>query len=99
MINAYIKKEEIFEISKRMLKKTQQRLESMDITIEFDEEVIRMISDEGFDPVYGARPLRRAIQSKIEDKLSEQMLDEKIIPGKSYRCVLENGEVKFISQE
>ena len=90
-----LKSEEIFEIAVRMIKKTQERLENMNITVEFDEEVIRMISDEGFDPVYGARPLRRAIQSKIEDKLSEQMLDEKILPGKSYRCTLEEGEVKF----
>ncbi len=58
-----------------------------------------MVSDAGFDPVYGARPLRRAIQSKVEDKLSEQILDGTVLPKHKYECVLENGEVKFKEAE
>ena len=79
-----------------MLKNLQNRLSSMEITVNFTDEVITMISDAGFDPVYGARPLRRAIQSKIEDKLSEEILDGKVVSGKSYECRLtEDGEACF----
>ena len=45
-----------------------------------------LLSKEGFDPVYGARPLRRAIQQQIEDKLSEEMLEGKLVAGKNYVC-------------
>ena len=91
-----LKKEEISEIAKRMLKNLGDRLSSMDISVSFTDEVISMISDAGFDPVYGARPLRRAIQSKIEDKLSEAILDGRVVSGKSYECRLtESGEVCF----
>lgn len=91
-----LEKEQIKEIAKRMLDKTKQRLSAMGISMTFTDGVIEKISDEGFDPVYGARPLRRAIQSKIEDKLSEQMLDKKILPDKSYKAVIQEGEIDFI---
>ena len=92
-----LKKEEIKEIADRMLKNLQERLGSMEITVTFSDEVISMISDAGFDPVYGARPLRRAIQSKIEDKLSEEILDGKVVSGKMYLCNSdENNEVVFV---
>ena len=94
-----LKKEEIREIAGRMLSNLQNRLSSMDITVTFTDEVITMISDAGFDPVYGARPLRRAIQSKIEDKLSEEILDGKVVSGKNYECrTAEDGEVVFVEE-
>ena len=46
----------------------------MDIELTFDDSAIEKIADEGFDPVYGARPLRRAITSQIEDMISEEIL-------------------------
>lgn len=58
----------------------------MDIALTFDRSAVEKIADEGFDPVYGARPLKRAIQSQIEDKLSEEMLDGKITAGGKYTC-------------
>ena len=92
-----LKKDEIKEIAVRMLKNLQNRLSSMNITVDFADEVVEMISDKGFDPVYGARPLRRAIQSKIEDKLSEEILDGKVVSGKSYECRLDSeNEVVFL---
>ena len=92
-----LKKDEISEIAKRMLKTLQERLSSMDISVSFTDEVISVISDAGFDPVYGARPLRRAIQSKIEDKLSEEILDGRVVSGKRYECRLcENKDIVFV---
>ena len=81
-----LKKEDIKEIAKRLLDILAKRLSARDITIEFTDEAISKIADEGFDPVYGARPLKRAIQTKIEDKLSEEMLDNKIKDCMSIIC-------------
>lgn len=88
-------KDEIHEIAARMLNKTAERLKDMEIEMGFSPEVVELVSNAGFDPVYGARPLRRAIQSKVEDKLSEQILDGTVLPKRKYECVLENGAVKF----
>lgn len=90
-----LKKDDIKEIARRMLSVLTNRLKGMDITLSFDESAVESIADAGFDPVYGARPLRRAIQSKIEDKLSEEMLEGKITAGKTYTCVFENEQFVF----
>lgn len=79
-----LQKDDIKEIAKRMLKTLDKRLAEMDITLSFTDRAISAIADAGFDDVYGARPLRRAIQQKIEDPLSELMLEKKILPGGSY---------------
>ncbi|MCM1364464.1 MAG: ATP-dependent Clp protease ATP-binding subunit [Faecalibacterium sp.] len=88
-------KEQIHQIAERMLDQTKARLVSMDITVNFEESVIDMVSEAGFDQVYGARPLRRAIQSKVEDPLSEKILDGSIEAGKTYTCSFVGDEVKF----
>lgn len=81
-----LKKEEIKEIAVRMLNTLSERVKGMDITVTFDDGAAEKIADAGFDPVYGARPLRRAIQTEIEDKLSEEMLEGKVKAGESYIC-------------
>jgi ATP-dependent Clp protease ATP-binding subunit ClpC len=87
--------EDIKEIARRMLTGLGKRVAEMDIKIDFSEETVEKISTAGFDPVYGARPLRRAIQSQIEDKLSEEMLEGKLGAGKSYKCIVAEGEIAF----
>jgi len=74
---------QIQEIAKLMLKSLTERLAKNEITAEFTEAVVEMVSKAGFDPIYGARPLRRAIQTKIEDALAEKMLDADIGAGDS----------------
>ena len=64
-------KENIKEIASRLLAVLQKRVEDMGIEVTFSDEAVSKIADAGFDDVYGARPLKRAIQSKIEDALSE----------------------------
>lgn len=73
-----LEKDDIVEIARRMLKSLNKRLAEMNIKAEFTDEAISAIADAGFDKVYGARPLRRAIQTKIEDPLSELILENKI---------------------
>ena len=67
-------KEEIKEVTKRMLNEIKNRLKDKNITIEFTDSVINKLSEKGFDKVYGARPLRRLITTEIEDMLSEKFL-------------------------
>ena len=88
-------KPEIKEIAKRLLEQTKTRLASMDMDVTFDDSVIEMVADEGFDPVYGARPLKRAIQTKIEDPLSEKILEGAIQTNVPYVSTFADGEVKF----
>ena len=90
-----LQKDDIVEIAKRMLANLTQRVATLEINIEFDDEAVSKIADAGFDPVYGARPLRRAIQSKIEDKLSEEMLEGKIATGDSCVCKAIDNEFVF----
>ena len=87
--------EDIREIAARLLKNLSDRVRALDVELTFSDEAITRIADAGFDPVYGARPLRRAIQSKIEDLLSEQMLEGKVTAGKSYQCEVNNEQFVF----
>ncbi|MBE5039367.1 ATP-dependent Clp protease ATP-binding subunit [Ructibacterium gallinarum] len=82
--------ENIREIAGKMLKQLSSRLADNKIQAEFTEEAISKIADEGFDPVYGARPLRRAIQSKIEDMIAEEMLEGNVKAGDSVVVTVEN---------
>jgi len=90
--------EDIREIAARLLKNLSDRVRALDIELTFSDEAITKIADAGFDPVYGARPLRRAIQSKIEDLLSEQMLEGKVTTGKAYQCEV-NGEAFVFTEQ
>ena len=92
-------KPQIHKIAERMLEQTKERLLSMDITVNFDEKIVDMVSDAGFDPIYGARPLRRAIQTKLEDPLSEKILDGSMEAGKVYNCTYSNGKIEFNQSE
>lgn len=91
-------KSEIREIAKRLLSELRKRTASLDIQVEFTDEAVDKIADAGFDEVYGARPLKRAIQSKIEDALSEAMLKGEVIAGKHYVCTYDGDSDTFIFQ-
>ena len=90
-----LEKEDIVEIAKRMLKSLEKRLADMEIEVVFTEHAVSALADAGFDKVYGARPLRRAIQQKIEDPLSELILEHKI--SKNSKCTVDfkDGEFTF----
>ena len=94
-----LEKDDIKEIAKRMLKTLTKRLAEMDIKLSFTDEAISAIADAGFDNVYGARPLRRAIQQKIEDPLSELMLEKEVASGGSYVADFKDGKFTFDSAD
>ena len=89
-----LEKDDIKEIACRMLTSLQKKLKELGTDIEFTDAAIDAIADAGFDKVYGARPLRRAIQTKIEDKLSELILENKL--GEKCTADYQNGEFVFI---
>ncbi len=90
-----LNKDEIKLIAKNMLVGLTEKLKEMEITMDFDDTAVTAISDAGFDDVYGARPLRRAIQNKLEDKISEGILEGNIKKGNSYVCKYADGEYAF----
>ena len=90
-----LNKDEIKQIARKMLETVEQRLADMDIKISFTDEAVSAIADAGFDEDYGARPLRRAIQTKIEDKLSEQMLEGKVTENSEVVCDYSDNEFVF----
>ena len=76
--------EDIKKITDIELNKLMNRLNEMKYTITYDKTLVEYLSKIGFDELYGARPLKRAIQDKVEDLLSEEVLTGKMIEGKSY---------------
>ncbi len=87
--------EEIKQIAGKMLENLKGRLKNLNITIDFTVEVLSALADKGFDAVYGARPLRREIQNRIEDALSEKILDGSIKNGNHVICDFKDNEFIF----
>ena len=89
---------EIKQIASKMLETLSKRLAKLNISITFTDEAVTAIADKGFDESYGARPLRRAIQNKIEDKLSEKMLEGSIKENSSVVCDYKDDEFVFTTK-
>ena len=85
----------IREIAEKLLGEVGKRTAEMEINIEFSDSAADKIADVGFDEIYGARPLRRAVRSNVEDKLSELLLEGEIKAGKNYICDVKDGEFVF----
>lgn len=90
-----LEKPQIREIAKRLLGNLQARTAALDIALTFSESAVDAIADAGFDAVYGARPLKRAIQNEIEDALSEAMLRGEVKANTAYLCTAEDGKFVF----
>lgn len=88
-----LEKDDIKEIARRMLKTLKKQMKELGTELNFTDEAISALADAGFDKVYGARPLRRAIQTKIEDRLSELILEKKI--GKECTVDFKDGQFTF----
>ena len=90
-----LNKQEIEKIVDLMLNASTGRLAERNIKVDVTENMKKHIAKKGFDPLYGARPLRRAIQSLVEDKLAENLLDGKIKDGDRVVMDYQNDEVKI----
>jgi ATP-dependent Clp protease ATP-binding subunit ClpB len=86
---------QIHGIASIQLERLRQRLADRDLRFEVDENVIKLLSKAGFDPVYGARPLKRAITQMIENPLAQDVLAGKFAPGDVVHAVLDGKKVRF----
>ena len=97
MVFHTLNKEEIRKIVLLLLKSLEKRCEEqMDIHLNVTNSAVDYIAEAGFDAKYGARPLRRAIQSKIEDRLVNELLEGKIKRGDIVQVQYRNKEIRFI---
>ncbi|MHC8966335.1 ATP-dependent protease ATP-binding subunit ClpC [Priestia aryabhattai] len=87
-----LEKPHLAEIVKLMADQLTKRLKEQEIDLELTKEAIDKIAEEGFDPEYGARPLRRAIQKHIEDRLSEELLKGVVQKGQKVTLDVDKGE-------
>ena len=70
-------------------------LKEKNITLELSEEALRFVAEAGYDPAYGARPLKRYIQRKLETSLARALLEEKITEGQSVKVFIRDGALTF----
>jgi ATP-dependent Clp protease ATP-binding subunit ClpC len=90
-----LKEDEIKEIVKLELDKLTRRLENMNYKISYDDSLTEFISKVGFDETYGARPIKRAIQDKIEDFISEEVLNGNIKENVQYSLIVDEDTIKL----
>jgi len=85
----------IRSIARIQLAYLEKRLAQLEMKLEVADAVLSAVAATGFDPVYGARPLKRAIQSQIEDPLAKAILEGRFVAGDTIRVLWENGIVRF----
>ena len=90
-----LSRDNVHDIARVQMRHLQERLESRDMKLRLGEEALEHLAQAGFDPVYGARPLRRAIQSKIENPLAKEILSGNFATGDEIEVVWHDGEFQF----
>ena len=87
--------EQLVQITRLLLDRLARRLRAQQIEVEFDEDAIQLLAREGFDPEFGARPLRRTIQRLVETELSRMVLSGALDPGSRVRVGADGDELTF----
>lgn len=96
LIFKYLSKENLLRIVNIMLEEVKKRTSDRGIELKLSKGASELLLEKGYDPKYGARPLRRAIQKLVEDPLSNQMLEGKIVDGDKVSVTIgKKGEMKF----
>src|SRR4051794_6342923 len=90
-----LSEEQLLEITRLLLDRLNRRLRAQRIDVEFSEEAVKLLSREGFDPEFGARPLRRTIQRLVENELSRMVLDGSVEPGDQVVVDRDGEELRF----
>jgi len=94
-----LSKEDIEKIADIMIKELNDRLKENDIKLDFTPEAKEEIIKQGYDPNYGARPLRRVIQRIVENQLSELMLQGEVKPGDELIVTAKDGKIEFVKKD
>ena len=88
-------REQIADIARLLLERTTRRLRAQDIEVEFTDGAVELLAEEGFDPEFGARPLRRTIQRQVDNELSRMVLGRSLNPGDKVVVGAEEGRLTF----
>ena len=99
IVFSQLNKDNIKEIAGRLVKSVSNRLSTLGITLTVDSSALDILADKGFDISYGARPLKRAIQSLIEDKIAEKMLEGSVKNGDSITAFASEDKIDFKKTE
>ena len=92
-----LKESEIEEIVRLQLNRVKEMLAASDITLNVTDEAVRLIAKDGYDPEFGARPVKRVIQRDVLNELSKQIIAEKVERDKPITIGEENGHVTFVN--
>ena len=90
---------DVSAIARRMLEATVQRAAALGVTLTVEDAAVERIADEGFDPLYGARPLRRVIRAEVEDAVAELLLSGTLHAGGAARIAAEDGALRVRREE
>ena len=90
-----LEKEQIKGIADIQIQILQSRLEDLDLKLELNDQAMTMIVDKGYDPIFGARPLKRTIQQLLENPLSQKILSGEFLPGSIIKVDVGNNELIF----
>jgi ATP-dependent Clp protease ATP-binding subunit ClpB len=88
-------REQIRSIANIQIEHLRKRLQEKDITLEVSDAALDKLGEAGFDPVYGARPLKRAIQQRLENPLAQQLLTGEFIAGDTISIDVRDDEITF----
>jgi ATP-dependent Clp protease ATP-binding subunit ClpB len=94
-----LKKSEMGSIVQIQLKRLESLLADRKITLRFDDGALKWLADKGYDPAYGARPLKRVIQKEVQDPLAERILGGEILDGASVRVIEGSDRLNFVPGE
>ena len=93
-------KEEIRAIVDILFRQIQKRVkENLNIVLELTKEAADLLAECGYNPIYGARPLRRELQSKVEDQLADRILEGQVQIGDSLKIICKDGRIDFMKEE
>ncbi len=90
-----LEKDQLMKIAEIQVAYLKKRLEDRDIEFVMTSEALAMLAEAGFDPVYGARPLKRAIQNQVENPLAQEILGGRYGAGDTITVSIENGSIAF----
>lgn len=90
-----LRKEDMAKIVDIQLKNVKKRIADRDINLEWNDELVKYLADKGYDPVFGARPLKRLIQNEVLNELSKEILQGKLQAGDKVTIGYKNGKVTF----
>jgi len=91
--------DDICDIARMMLQQVGKRLMDRSVHLSWDEDVVRLLAKDGYDPKYGARPLRRLIQRTVEDTMSEELLRGNIALGDSIALRVQDSKIAVVRAE